>query len=357
MAVRTDGSNSIRSILVRAPNWIGDAVLCLPAIEALQSAYPQSEITVLAKPWVGPVFLNNPFVKGIIYYDSLEKHGGIIGKWRLIKDIRGCHFDMAVLFQNAFEAALIIFLAGIPQRIGYSMDLRGVFLTQPIKLTPDIKRTHQVFYYLNIMTAGSGDRGQWTGDKIRPKLYLTDKEKEYAKRILKSKGVAENNIIIGVAPGASYGPAKRWMTDRFREVAKRFIRNYGAKIIVFGGKDDSGICKSVLNDSEGLNLAGKIDLRESIALMHKCNLFITNDSGPMHIAAALGIPTVAIFGSTDPSLTGSIGDKVVVIKKGIECSPCFERVCKYGHYNCFKMIAVDDVYEASIRLIKEFANA
>ncbi|HKZ46203.1 MAG TPA: glycosyltransferase family 9 protein, partial [Thermodesulfobacteriota bacterium] len=130
-----------------------------------------------------------------------------------------------------------------------------------------------------------------------------------------------------------------------KETAERLVKDNGAKVILFGGKDDREICSTVLDDLTGLNLAGEIDIRKSIALISRCNLFITNDSGPMHIAAALGIPTVAIFGSTDPKLTRPLGDNVRVIKKNIECSPCFDRECRYGHYNCMKMVTVQDVYE------------
>ncbi|MBI3398707.1 MAG: lipopolysaccharide heptosyltransferase II [Deltaproteobacteria bacterium] len=354
-------SNSIKNILVRAPNWIGDAVLCLPSIDALRSVYPSAEITVLAKPWVSPVFFNNPFVKRIIDYEASGRHNGIAGKRRLIQELKQYGFDAAVLFQNAFEAALISFLARIPVRIGYDKDFRGLLLTHPVRLDSDIKKTHQVFYYLNIVADLSKSR-QPSAFSHHPKIYLTEEEKDWAKNFLNDQGIG-SGIVAGMAPGASYGPAKRWMPDRFREVAKRFIHNYGAKIVLFGGKDDNGICNDLFNGIgreailKGLNLAGEVALRKSIALISRCHLFITNDSGLMHIAASLGVPTVAIFGSTDPNLTGPIGDKAVIIKKDIECSPCFERECRYGHYNCFKMVAANDVYEASVRFIKEFANA
>lgn len=347
----------IKKILVRAPNWIGDAVLCLPALEALKAVYPQAEITVLARAWASPVFYNNPSVKRIIDYDIGGRYSSVFGKLRLAQDIKKKSFDMAVLFQNAFEAALIAFLARIPVRIGYDRDFRGMLLTNPVRFDLDIKEAHQVFYYLNIAVNRSGVRSQDSGDmrKITPKIYLTAEEKIWAERFLNDKGV-DNGIVIGIAPGASYGPAKRWMAERFKEVAGRLANACGVKLVLFGGKDDREICNTVLDGLSGINPAGEIDLRKSIALIGRCNLFITNDSGPMHIAASLGIPTVAIFGSTDPKLTGPIGDNVMVIKKDMECSPCFERECRYGHYNCFKMITEDEVYRASIKFLQESEN-
>lgn len=337
----------IKKILVRAPNWIGDAVLCLPALEALKAVYPQAEITILARAWVSPVFYNNPSVKRIIDYDRGGRYSGVFGELRLVKDIKKDIFDMAVLFQNAFKAALIVFMAGIPLRVGYARNLRGLLLTHPTRFDADIRKVHQVFYYLNIVTDLS--KG------LQPKIYLTEEEKDWAEGFLNNKGI-DGGIIIGIAPGASYGPAKRWMAERFKETAERLVKDNGAKVILFGGKDDREICNAVLDGLTGLNphtktfgvgvnLAGEVDLRKSIALISRCNLFITNDSGPMHIAAALGIPTVAIFGSTDPKLTRPLGDNVRVIKRDIECSPCFDRECRYGHYNCMKMVTVQDVYE------------
>ncbi|MEK7802863.1 MAG: lipopolysaccharide heptosyltransferase II, partial [Deltaproteobacteria bacterium] len=304
----------INNILVRVPNWIGDAVLCLPALEALKTACPQAAITVLAKPWVSPIFLNNPSVKQVIDYDISGRHRGIFGKWKLIKDIRKYGFDSAVLFQNAFEAAMIVFISGIPVRIGYARDLRGFLLTNPIKLTSDIKKTHHVFYYLNIISKIRSQESEVRSQnkdtrgggfeldkKIKPKIYLSAEEKNWAEGFLQGKGIGDN-IVVGIAPGASYGPAKRWMAERFTEVARRLTANYDAGLILFGGMDDMVICGEVLKGLKGLNLAGEVGLRQAIALISRCNLFITNDSGPMHIAASLGIPVVAVFGSTDPNL-------------------------------------------------------
>ncbi|MBI5328380.1 MAG: lipopolysaccharide heptosyltransferase II [Deltaproteobacteria bacterium] len=366
--------SDIKNIIIRVPNWIGDAVLCLPAIEKIKLVYPQAEITVLAKPWVSPVFFNNPILKGIIDYDAEGKHNGIAGKWRLIQELKQHGFDMAVLFQNAFEAALIVFLAGISIRIGYARDLRGWLLTHSLKLDSDIKKTHQVSYYLNIISKVRSQESETRNQnkdtrggvfeldkKIKPKIYLSAEEKNWADGFLQGKDIGDN-IVVGMAPGASYGPAKRWMAGRFADVARRLIEDYGVKVILFGGKDDRSICSDVLNDmqrtnsrtkgfSVGINLADEVDLRKSIALLSRCRLFITNDSGPMHISASLDVPTVAIFGSTDPKLTGPLGDHVKVIKEDIECSPCFDRKCRYGHYKCMEMVSADNVYEAASSFI------
>lgn len=339
---------NIKHILIRVPNWIGDAVLSLPAIEALKAAYPAAEITVLARPWVSPIFFNNPSIKMIIDYDKKKMHRGISGRIKLIREIKKRGFDMAVLFQNAFEAALFAFLARIPIRIGYARDLRGFLLTHLIRIGQDIKKAHQVFYYLNIVDkAGSRPVAR----SHRPKIYLTEEEKGWAADFVNKNSMGDG-IVVGIAPGASYGPAKRWPAERFHETARKLANDYRAISVLFGGADDREICDNVLG-ANGLNLSGELDLRKSAAMISKCDVFITNDSGLMHIAASLGVPTVAIFGSTDPVLTGPVGDNVAVIKKDIECNPCFERECRYGHYNCMKMVNVQDVYDAAMCVLKK----
>lgn len=348
----------IKRILIRAPNWIGDAVLSLPALDALKTIYPQAEITILAKSWVSPVYDNNQSVKNIIVYDRPKSSNSFLGnipilssivEFRLVRELNKGNFDIAVLFQNAFKAALIVFLAGIKIRTGYSRDLRGLLLSHPIRFDSAIRNTHQVFYYLNIVNNLSKEI-QPSAFGVQPKIFIKANELEWANVFLNKKNIL-NKTIIGMAPGASYGPAKRWLAEGFKETANKLLNDFGATLIVFGGKDDYAICSEVLSGLEGFNTAGKLELRNSIALISRCSLFITNDSGLMHIAASLGVPTLAIFGSTDPKLTGPVGNIVKVIKKDIECSPCFDRTCRYGHYNCMKMITVNDVYSCASDLL------
>lgn len=327
---------------MRVPNWIGDAVMCLPALEALKVMTPSASLTVLAKSKVIPVFENNPSVDGILGYEDDSRHKGLLGRVRLSGEVRAKRFDLAVLFQNAFDAAFIAFLSGIPERIGYARDLRSGLLTMPVKVTEEIKKVHQVFYYLNIIK----ELGGRAPDAPVPRIFISGSEDSRALAFLKEKGL-EGVFLLGAAPGASYGPAKRWPPEAFAEALERATVELKAVPLIFGGPEDAPVCAEVSKrlKARHLDLSGKLKLRESMALMNRCSAFITNDSGPMHISAALGIPTVAIFGSTDPVLTGPLGPKVRVIKKdGVECSPCFERTCRYGHYNCLS-ITPEEVLE------------
>ncbi|MBI5343836.1 MAG: lipopolysaccharide heptosyltransferase II [Deltaproteobacteria bacterium] len=343
----------IRRVLVRAPNWIGDAVLSLPAVGALKDLYPQASITVLAKNKVTPVYLHNPAVNDIIEYDDKAAHKGIRGRVRLSAAIKERHFELAVLFQNAFDAAFIAFISGIPERAGYARDFRSKLLTRPIEMTREIKKAHQVYYYLNIVKELGGSYPE----RPVPRIYISADEAGWAREFLRKNGI-ENDVLIGASPGASYGAAKRWAPEGFIEVLARFSKDFNAVPLIFGGTDDAGACKAVSGGigARHLLLAGEVSLREFMALLPHIRVFITNDSGPMHISAAMGVPTVAIFGSTDPALTGPLGPEVKALSNGMECSPCFDRECRFAHYNCLASIGAEGVYGAAAGFFKAGAE-
>lgn len=345
----------VKKILVRAPNWIGDSVMCLPAISALKVLYPWCEITVLTRPRAVPIFECNPDVSGIIEYDDKKRHRGLKGRIRLSSEIKKRGFELAVLFQNAFDAAFVSFISRIPERAGYSRDLRTKLLTIPIPVTDEIKKRHQAYYYLNIIDAlREGPRQEHADTGPVPKIFLTENEEAWAGDFLVKNGLG-GSLIVGISPGASYGPAKRWPPEAFSSILEKFSTSHDAVGIIFGGSEDSAVCKEVseITRARHLNLAGSISLRHFMALLKRTGLFITNDSGPMHIASALGVPTVAVFGSTDPNLTGPLGASVRVVIRKKDCSPCFERECRYGHYDCLKSITPADVYAAAGGFLKE----
>lgn len=334
-------------ILVRVPNWIGDAVMCLPALDSLRALYPSADISLLAKPKVVPVFENNPAVSAIIVYDG-KKHGGLLGQLRLSGELKKKQFDLAVLFQNAFGAALISFLASAKERVGYARDLRSGLLTKAILVTDEIKTKHQVFYYLNIIKELGGKMPK----NPVPRIHISNAEAASAKKFLEENGLREKPVF-GAAPGASFGPAKKWPPERFAAVLKGLTEEFGGAALIFGGPDDKEACAGVKAAMPAaLDLSGKLSLRESMALMARVNAFITNDSGPMHIAAALGVPTVAIFGSTEDSLTGPVGKKAAAVRTKTKCSPCFKRECRFGHYECLTRVEAGRVLDKAKELLK-----
>ncbi len=344
----------IKNILLRVPNWIGDAVMSIPAMDALIALYPNARITVLAKPRTAP-FFRRPGVE-IMEFDEQGRHAGMTGKLRLARELKRKKFDMAVLFQNSFEGALLVRMAVIPERVGYDRHRRGFLLTRPIEFTEEISKRHQVFYYLNIVKALGAEVAD-SIDAAVPEIDITDDEVEAALEIIRKAGFA-GRTLVGAAPGASYGPAKMWPEQSFSSVFEHMNSAGGlnAVPVIFGGYDDQPAAKS-LSDKltkagvKNLNLAGETNLTEFMALASLMKVFISNDSGPMHVAAALGTPTVGIFGSTEPAHTGPVGRCVKIVRKPIDCSPCFKRKCPYGHYKCLKSITPEDVYGAAKALL------
>lgn len=333
-----------KKILVRMPNWIGDAVMAIPTLSALRARFPDSRITLLAKPPVAALFEHHPVIDRLLVYESPGRHAGITGLWRLVRSIREGRFDLAFLLQNAFEAALITAAAGIPERVGYAADGRRFLLTKSFnkKSAP----RHQREAYLHLMdlmkTEGEFDR--------RPFLVITEKERQSASDLLLAEGIARWEQVIGINPGAAYGSSKRWDPARFAAVADRMQERFSAKIVIFGGPAEVAIAEEVRRNMRrpAAVLAGKTTVRTMMALIARCRLFITNDSGPMHIASALGVPVVAVFGPTNPDATSPAGSDDLIVQRKVECAPCTHRECPIDH-RCMTGVSVEAVAEAAER--------
>jgi heptosyltransferase-2 len=335
-----------RNIVVRGVNWIGDAVMTMPALRALKLANPDARITLLVKPLVSRLFEKDPNVDEIIHYT--EAYQGVAGKLRLAREVRKHDFCMALLLQNAFDAALIAFLAGIPERTGYNRDGRGLLLTKAIPFDDEAKALHHINYYLNLV-----EKAGFPAKYEIPWIYLSAEERLDARNKLKTL----RRPVVGINPGATYGSSKRWHPARFAEVAFRVITEMQGSAVIFGGPSETVIGEEIEREFSKLSggpelrrqlllMAGRTDIRELMALISECDLLVTNDSGPMHIGYAVRTPVVAIFGSTSPEHTGPVGKKDIVIKKGLDCSPCFERECKKNNLKCMEMITSEEVFEA-----------
>lgn len=338
---------NIQNILIRGTNWIGDVVMTLPAFAAIRKTFPQAKITVLVKPWVAAIFDLCPDVDEVFLFESPGIHEGISGKVKLACTLREKKFDMAVLLQNAIEAAIIARMARIPIRVGYNSDGRGFLLTHSVQRTKAIRQVHQIDYYLEMLKAAGF---QSASHDIH--LHLNDEYHTLGNKLFRDFGLANDRLVCGIAPGAAYGPAKRWYPDRYAAVADRLIGQYDVQVLMMGSENDR-ISLDVVQDcakNRLINLAGKTNLKEAIALIARCHLFISNDSGLMHVAGALGVPTVAVFGSTNPTTTSPVGDKSVVLYKGVHCSPCLKQVCPMD-FSCMNQIRVEDVYSMAQKLL------
>ncbi|MBW2082386.1 MAG: lipopolysaccharide heptosyltransferase II [Deltaproteobacteria bacterium] len=342
--------SKINRILVRSPNWIGDVVMSIPAIENLKYNCPSAWLTVVAKPWVKALLENNPCVDEILLYDP---RNGYLAKPKSIlkaaKSIRRGNYDTAVLFQNAFEAALLVWLGQVKYRIGYCTDGRGLLLNYGIPSVKNPHRGHQVEYYLNLLRCV----GLKT-PKGNPKLFLSAEQKEKARQFLSEYQINLNKATVGLGPGAMYGEAKRWPAERFARVADLAVEKWSANILIFGSNKEKAIGSAVEQSMrhKALNLCGKTSLKEAIGLLSTCNFFVTNDSGLMHVAAALGVPTLAIFGSTDPTATGPLSEKARIIYHDVDCAPCLKPSCTKD-FKCMLSVQAEEVWEELAKLRKK----
>jgi heptosyltransferase-2 len=352
MDVRTSKAinpDAVKNILIRGTNWIGDVVMTLPAFAAVRRTFPKAKITVLVKPWVAALFDLCPDVDEVMTFQSPGAHEGFMGKMKLAQELRGRQFDMVVLLQNAIEAAIIARWAHIPIRIGYNSDVRGWLLTHSVQRTKAIRQVHQIDYYIEMLKAAGF---QSAGRTVY--LPLNDEYRALGDTLLSNFGLTNNKLLCGLAPGAAYGPAKKWFPERYAAVADRLMMSHDAQVLMMGSESDRDSLNAVQGFTKNrlVNLAGKTNLKEAIALIAKCHLFISNDSGLMHVAGALGIPTVAVFGSTNPTTTSPVGEKSIVIYKGVPCSPCLKKVCPTD-FTCMERIGADEVYDTARKLLAE----
>jgi heptosyltransferase II len=339
-------------ILVRGTNWVGDAVMCVPALQALREQFPAAHIGILARPWVAALYSREKFCDELIPYDAPRGWQGVRAKWDLARDLKMRKFDCAVLLQNAFEAAAVARAALIPVRIGYDRDARGWLLTDPIRVpaSGEIPR-HQRFYYLELFKR-AGLIENYSLDLPIRLSGAADAAADGRKRLA---NLQVRGPVIGVSPGAAYGGAKRWLPERFAEAAVSVARKIGATVAIFGSGSERDICDTVLHHvtSAGqacINFAGATSLAEFIELAAACEVYLTNDSGPMHIASALGVPTTVVFGATDEESTGPTGSRSRVVREPVECSRCLLRECPIDH-RCMTRVSAQRVADVAVELL------
>ena len=343
---------TFQRILIRATNWVGDAVMCVPAMEAIRARFPKAHIAVLARPWVAGLY-GPELVDEVIPYNAARGFKDIVAKLRIAAELRARKFDCVILLQNAFEAAAIAWLARIPRRIGYNRDGRGWLLTDPIDVPhPGEIHRHERFYYLELLRRASIIAAIPPVNFIRLKSAARNFQAGF--RRLSQLGFLGE--VIGISPGAAYGGAKRWLPERFAEASVELSQKLTAGVAVFGSADERELCEHVTalikaHGCEAMNLAGETSLAEFIDMAAACRVFLTNDSGAMHIASALGVPTVAVFGATDDIGTGPTGPLARVVRENVACSPCLLRECPIDH-RCMTRVAASRVTGVAMELIQ-----
>lgn len=331
-------------IVVRAPNWVGDAVLALPAMMAIKKNFPESEIRVAAEEWVEDLFsMSDMFPDSI----SLPKQKGIQSFKDSVRKIRDGRFDLGILLTNSFSSALVFAMARIPQRWGYNKDGRGLLLTKRVPVHPQTKRAHQVHYYLALLS-GLG----LETDAEEFALSVNGQKVAETKAWLDTLNVQIKNPLVIINPGGYYGSAKRWPAEKYAELASLIQDNYPAQIMIIGSSDEKPLAEAISSrmKTPPLVLTGQTSLSRLAALIRFADLFVTNDSGPMHLANFLKVPVVALFGPTEPARTGPFLEPSVVVHKGAPCWPCSYRQCPFDH-RCMMDITPDEVFQSCQRLL------
>jgi heptosyltransferase II len=334
-------------ILIRATNWVGDAIMALPALRTVRGRFPEAEIAIVARPYVADIYRHQDVADRLIPYDASGLHAGLRGREHLAAELREQKFDVALLLQNAFDAAWLAWRADIPERIGYARDGRSLLLTRAIRVPkPGEIPAHEKFYYLELLR-----RVGWVDSLTEEnfiRLGVTAEKLAHAEQVFAEAGVRPKSLRVAVGAGASYGSAKCWPPTRFAALANRLQAESGADIILFGTVAETAVSNAIASEMRRppIDLTGKTAVADLPALFSQCQLFVGNDSGAMHIAAAVGLPVVAVFGPTDPLGTAPVTPRCTIVQDKPYCSPCFLRRCPTDH-RCMTRVTPEAVVAAA----------
>jgi heptosyltransferase-2 len=320
-------------VVVRAPNWVGDVVLSLPALRDLRRLYPAARLEVLARPWVGELY------RAVSEVDAVVESRGVAAD---AAALRG-RFDLGVLLPNSFASAFSLWRAGIPERWGYATDARGLLLTRRCRVPASVRGQSQVYYYRSMLEGlGLAVAGPPDASLACPEEWATEGEHL----------LGDDGPWIGVNPGAFYGTAKRWPPERFAAAAALVARRTGARVAIVGGAAERPLGEAIAAQLGGRSrvLCGETTLAGLVGVLKQLQLLLTNDSGPMHLAAALGTPLVAVFGSTDWTETAPFSARARILREETECAPCRLRECPIDH-RCMTRVSVDRVAAAALELV------
>jgi heptosyltransferase II len=338
----------MHGILIIAPNWIGDAVMTQPLLAALKDQYPESNIDVLASTWVAPIYRACSEVNQVIEakFEHKKLQWGL--RKQLAKELAAKKYQACFVLPNSLKSALIPWLANIPFRIGYRGELRFGLINLSLDNPSKINRPPMVEHYLALSQLLREEQVSSSLNNIAPKLNVSNAAKQSVETKFKAAKIDSTSIYV-MCPGAEYGATKRWPTSHFADLAQKLIANNpNTQIILLGSKGDYALAQEITSqakqDAHIHNWCGDTSLDEAIALIGMCKAVVSNDSGLMHVAAALKTPQVAIFGSSDPAHTPPLSDKAKVIWLNLPCSPCHKRVCPLGHLNCLNDILPEQVF-------------
>lgn len=357
----------MKRVMVRVPNWVGDAVIAVPALREMRRVLPHAHITFVARPWVSGLFDGEGLADAVIPIEDAQGFQSSAKQFiRAARLVRRERFDLAVLLQNAFGAALLARAGRARTIAGYPTDARRLLLDLPVPFEPDYKARHQVFYYLNIVAhlerVLSGE-SRTDFENVQPRLRATEEQKERARRLLSTSDSglvaleARRDGFVVINPGATNSRAKQWLAERFAETADRLAARDGFRPVIVGAAGDIATANEVASymKTPAVMLAGQTSITELKGLLALASLVISNDTGTAHVSAALGVPTVVVFGPTDHTSTRPFSDVAAIVRHQVECSPCMLRDCPIDH-RCMTRVEVDQVYRAARELIVNAAK-
>jgi heptosyltransferase-2 len=336
----------MKKILVIGPSWVGDCMLMQPMLMRLRQRHPDCLIDVLAPSWTAALLRAIPEINETIVNPFPHGAFNIKGRYRLGVQLRGAQYDQAIVLPNSLKSALVPFFALIPQRTGFVGEMRYGWLNDARKLD---KSVLPLMVERFAQLAEPRD-GQIPHPLANPKLTVSAAQVDAT---LEKLGLTLDQPVAVFCPGAEYGPAKRWPVAYFAETAQR-LHHLGYAIWLIGSAKDSEVAEKIvsLGNQTTRNLCGSTDLTDAIALLSCARLVISNDSGLMHLAAALDRPMIALFGSSSPQFTPPLSPQAMVVRLDIACSPCFKRECPLGHFNCMNQLTPDRVWEKIQQIIK-----
>lgn len=332
-------------IVVRGTNWVGDAVMTIPALRELRRIFPEAEITLHTRSWARGIFEDADFIDEILTFEPDKSTvKTVFAQGKILRDRA---FDLAVVLPNSFESALAARLGNAKKRFGYAKDARSFLLTDAVKIPAWKAEKHEVFYYLNLIAEIENKLfGTNTVSQNEPRFDLTvsAERKLQAQNILAENGVDFSKKIIAFCPGSTNSRAKRWQTTSYAALNDRIQKELSANVILIGAGDEADVSNEVAakSKSKPFVLTGKTDLAQATAILSVCDLLVSNDTGPAHISAALDTKTVVVFGPTNPQTTQPWNASI--IRNDVECSPCMLRDCPIDH-RCMTRISADDIFQ------------
>jgi heptosyltransferase-2 len=351
---RSIQAEAIRRVVVRGANWVGDAAMTVPALRELRRVLPGAHITLATRPWAEALFAGAGFIDEVVAVSDAKSSARSV--WADAREWRSRRFDLAVLFPNSFAPALAAALARVPVRIGYATQGRAALLTHPLPVPEWRGHRHEVFYYLNVVAGlerilrGSSDVEERAPDSS---LAVTRDAMRDALALLRESGATDSRPLVALCPGSTNSRAKRWPSERFAALADMLAEHAGAQVFLIGAREELDISEEVarLARRRPHILTGRTNLAQTAALLSVADLLVTNDTGPAHVAAAVGCPVVVIFGPTNPETTRPFSTLAEVVRRAPVCAPCMLRDCPIDH-RCMTAITPEDVFERAAHALE-----